>query len=177
MNILMTGFRGTSSELLVKRADCKSLILPNDKVLDAELLLSELERQSYKYVFSFGQKPNIRDKVYLETTARSGDKYLHTGFAYGKLQDIFIAEKIAVRISDHAGTSFCNALYWNGLEYIRNRELWTKMLFVHIPFNRNITVPEDFFDGILKGISACCTELDERDGILLCEKGCISENR
>lgn len=153
MNILMTGFRGTSSELLVKRADCKSLILPNDKVLDAELLLSELERQSYEYVFSFGQKPNIRDKVYLETTARSGDKHLHTGFAYGKLQDAFAAEKIAVRISDHAGTSFCNALYWNGLEYIRNRELWTKMLFVHIPFNRNITVPEDFFDRILQGIS------------------------
>lgn len=154
-DILMTGFCGTSSELLVKKADCKSLILPNDKILDSQILLAELERHSYEYIFSFGQKPNIRDKVYLETTARNGDKYVHTGFAYGRLQDILRAEKIAVRISDHAGTSFCNALYWNGLESIRDQGLKTKMIFLHIPFSRNISAAEEFFDRILKGIKSC----------------------
>lgn len=165
-NILMTGFCGTSSELLVKKADCKSLILPNDKVLDSQILLAELVRQNYEYIFSFGQKPNIRDKVYLETTARNGSKCIQTDFAYDKLQDIFKAEKIYVRISDHAGTSFCNALYWNGLEYIHNQGLKTKMIFLHIPFSGNITAVGDFFDRILKGILACYTEFEEGVGIL-----------
>lgn len=154
-DILMTGFCGTSSELLVKVADCKSLILPNDKILDSQILLTELERQSYEYIFSFGQKPNIRDKVYLETTARNGDKYVHTNFAYGRLQNILRAEKIVVRISDHAGTSFCNALYWNGLKSIRDQGLKAKMIFLHIPFSRNISAAEEFFDRILKGIKSC----------------------
>ena len=41
-NILLTGFRSTSSELLVKKAKAKSLILPNDKVLDFRKLLAEI---------------------------------------------------------------------------------------------------------------------------------------
>lgn len=169
-DVLLTGFRGTASELLVKRADCKSLILPNDKGLDGQILLAELERQDYGYVFSFGQKPNIRDKVYLETTARNGDSCFHTDFAHGKLQAALRAQGVTVRISDFAGTSFCNALYWNGLEYLRNRELSTKMLFVHIPFLRNVTAVEDFFERILKGIagyaqtSTCLRNATERNG-------------
>ncbi len=35
--ILLTGFRGTSSEMLVRKADSKFLILPNDKAKDAQL--------------------------------------------------------------------------------------------------------------------------------------------
>lgn len=154
-DILLTGFRGTSSELLVKRADCKSLILPNDKGLDGQILLAELERQDYRYVFSFGQKPVIRDKVYLETTARNGDGQLHTDFAYGKLQGALLKQGVTVRISNHAGTSFCNALYWNGLAYLRGRESKTQMLFVHVPFLKNVTAAEDFFERILRGIEGC----------------------
>lgn len=151
-DILLTGFCGTSAEQLVKMAYFKSLFLPNDKVLDSRLLIAELTRQHYEYIFSFGQKPNIRDKVYLETTARGEGRCIHTNFVYGRLQDILVSEKLAVRISDHAGTSFCNTLYWNGLEYIHNQGLNTKMIFLHIPFSRNITAAGDFFDRILKGI-------------------------
>lgn len=35
--ILLTGFRGTSSEMLVRKADSKFLILPNDKAKDAQM--------------------------------------------------------------------------------------------------------------------------------------------
>lgn len=158
LDILLTGFRGTSSEALVKRADAKSLILPNDKVLDSQLLIAELDQHSYDYIFSFGQKPNIRDKVYLETTARSAGKYIQTDFAYCKLQNALRAERIAVQISDHAGTSFCNALYWNVLEYIRDKGLKTKMIFVHIPFWKNMTSAEDFMEKILKATENCLAE-------------------
>lgn len=154
--ILMTGFCGTSSEMLVKKAACKSLILPNDKVLDSWILLAELERQDYNYIFSFGQKPNIRDKIYIETTARNGKECLHTDFAYDKLRDTFEKENITVRISSYAGTSFCNALYWSALEYIRDKGLDVKIVFLHIPFWKNMTSSEVFCERILKGIENYC---------------------
>ncbi len=72
--ILLTGFCGTSSELIVNKAACKSPVLPNDKVLDSQILLVQLGRHDYRYIFSFGQKPNIKDKVYIETTARNGSR-------------------------------------------------------------------------------------------------------
>lgn len=153
-DILLTGFSGTSSELLVKRAAYRSLILPNDKVLDARILLAEIGRHSYKYIFGFGQKPCIRDKVYLETSARNGNECIRTDFAYGKLLDALNAEKIAVSVSDNAGTSFCNALYWNVLAHIRDKGLETKMIFLHIPFCKNMTEADSFFDKIHKAVES-----------------------
>lgn len=149
-NFLVTGFCGTSSELILNKAVCKSLVLPNDKVLDSQILLAEVDKHDYKYIFSFGQKPNIKDKVYIETTARNGGRSLHTDFAYDKLQEALEAENIVVRISDNAGTSFCNALYWNVLNYILEREI--KMVFLHVPFCVNMTSPKDFCERIWKGI-------------------------
>lgn len=151
--ILLTGFCGTFSEVLVKMADCKLLILPNDKLLDSQILLAEIDRQSYKYIFSFGQKPNIKNKIYIETAARNGSECLHTDFAYDRLQDSLEAENLTVRISNYAGTSFCNALYWNVLEYIHSRELKTKMIFLHMPFRKNMTAAEDFCKRILNGVN------------------------
>lgn len=154
--VLLTGFRGTSSELLVKRAKCSSLVLPNDKLLDSRLLFEELDRKSYDYVLSFGQKPNMKDKVCIETVAGSmnGNTNLrvNTNFEYEWLKAAFEARKIPVRISNNAGTSFCNALYWNGLNYISDGGLRTKMLFVHIPFYKNLAAPEWFLEQLLGAV-------------------------
>lgn len=158
--VLLTGFRGTSSELLVKRAKCSSLVLPNDKLLDSRLLLEELDQKNYDYVLSFGQKPNMKDKVCIETVARStnGNTNLgvNTNFEYGSLKAAFESRKIPVRISTNAGTSFCNALYWNGLNYIFAEGLRTKMFFVHIPFYKNLSDPECFLEEILAAVEAIC---------------------
>ena len=152
MNILLTGFYGTSSKLLVKKANYKSLILPNDKIIDSQLLIEEISLQGYDYIFSFGQKPNIKDKIYLETTARNVAGYINTNFEYSKLKSALESENIPVQISHNAGTSFCNELYWNGLNYIYNKHLDTKMIFLHIPFCKNITDPDLFFCRVLEAI-------------------------
>lgn len=190
--VLLTGFRGTSSELLVKRAKCSSLVLPNDKLLDSRLLFKELDRKNYDYVLSFGQKPNMKDKVCIETVARGADycgstndcagkncgsdmnycagtnnrdgtSYfgntnlgVNTNFEYRSLKAAFESRKIPARISTNAGTSFCNALYWNGLNYIFAEGLRTKMLFVHIPFYKNLSDPECFLEEILAAVEAIC---------------------
>ena len=153
MDILLTGFQGTSSELLVKGAKHKSIILPSNKIVDSQLLIEEISLRKYDYIFSFGQKPNIKDKLYVETTARSMAERLNTNMEYAKLKSAFEANNLTVQISDNAGTSFCNALYWNGLNYIYNKDMDTKMLFLHIPFYKNISDSQSFFDRILTAIS------------------------
>ena len=153
MDILLTGFQGTSSELLVKGAKHKSIILPSNKIVDSQLLIEEISLRKYDYIFSFGQKPNIKDKLYVETTARSMAERLNTNMEYAKLKSAFEANNLTVQISDNAGTSFCNALYWNGLNYIYNKGMDTKMLFLHIPFYKNISDSQSFFDRILTTIS------------------------
>lgn len=159
-SVLLTGFRGTSSELLMKRAKCSSLVLPNDKWLDSRLLCGELNRKSYDWILSFGQKPNMKDKLCIETAARgaNGDanSYVNTNFEYELLKTALEARNIPVRISHNAGTSFCNALYWNGLNYISAEGLRTKMLFVHIPFYKNLSDPECFLEEILAAVEAIC---------------------
>lgn len=99
MEILLTGFCGTSSELLVKKAN---------RIL--------------------------------------------TNFKYSRLKKALEENNLTVHLSDNAGTSFCNALYWNGLDYIYNNRLNAKMVFIHIPFSENITDSELFFKHILRAI-------------------------
>jgi len=51
---------------------------------------------------------------------------------------IFGQNDIPAKLSHNAGTSFCNRLYWNCLQYITENKLETKMVFVHMPFAKNI---------------------------------------
>lgn len=148
-NILLTAFRGTSSELLLNGfKDFPVLVLPNDKVRDSELLIETLSKAHFDYVLSFGQRPNIKDKVHVETTARNGELQLETVFDCERLRLLFEQNWIQAKLSHNAGTSFCNKLYWNGLKYIEEHKLETEMVFVHVPFEKNIGMFEVFQQGI-----------------------------
>lgn len=169
-NILLTAFRGTSSELLIKdikkfrqAEDCRkennikhttncseernfeytnnyrTLTLPNDKIKDSEKLIDVISRERFDYVISFGQRPNIKDKVHIEKTAKDGELNINTNFDCEKLKQSFELNGISSKISNNAGTSFCNQLYLNCLSYIFQNNLETKMVFVHVPFKKNIT--------------------------------------
>lgn len=148
--ILMTAFRGTSAQSLVERVTgCKTLFLPNDKVKDSELLIQAISDERFDEVICFGQRPLIRDQVHLETTARDQTRSIDTNFDCEKLKRLLEANGVAVKISHNAGTSFCNRLYLNGLKYIRQNNLNTKMVFIHIPFAENITDFNRFCEKIL----------------------------
>lgn len=142
-HVLITAFCGTSAELLVKSADLelqyKALYLPNDKVKDSELLIEALKQEAFDYVISMGQRPNIKDKVHIEMCARKGDLFLKTAFDCEKLKGIFEQTGLPAMLSENAGTSFCNELYWNGLRYIKESQLDTKMVFIHVPYEKNIS--------------------------------------
>lgn len=63
---------------------------------------------------------------------------LDAAFDCERLRLLFEQNGITSKLSHNAGTSFCNTLYWNGLKYIENNGLETKMVFVHVPFAKNI---------------------------------------
>jgi len=148
--ILLTVFEGTSSELLLNGfKDFPVLVLPNDKVRDYELLIESLLKAHFDYVLSFGQRPNIKDKVHFEITARDGELRLETTFDCERLTLLFEQNGIPTKLSQNAGTSFCNKLYWNGLKYVEDNDLNTKMVFGHVPFEKKIEDFELFQESIL----------------------------
>lgn len=146
--ILLTAFRGTSAEVLVADRNVQEqyeiLFLPNDKIMDSELLIEALQQDKFDYVISLGQRPNIKDKVYIETRARKDGLSIDTTFDCENLRRSLEKNGLPAKLSHNAGTSFCNALYWNGLQYIVEKNLDVKMVFVHVPFEKNIAEMEKF---------------------------------
>lgn len=137
--ILLTAFRNTSAEQLLHGVtEYRTLLLPNDKELDSRLLCEMLSREHFDLILSIGQKPNIKDKVHIETAARKNGMQLVTDFDCDRLMGLFETNEICARISYNAGTSFCNALYWGGLHCISRMTADIRMVFLHIPFAKNV---------------------------------------
>lgn len=158
-NILLTAFCGTSAEWLIKDTErYKTLFLSNDKIKDSEKLINTITNEKLAYVISFGQRPNIKDKVHIETTARDAESAIATDFDCRKLKDIFEESGIVSKISQNAGTSFCNQLYLNGLRYIFQNSLDIKMVFVHIPFMKNLIDFDSFRQRIFRAIDKIAIE-------------------
>ena len=107
----------------------------------------------YDFVISFGQKPNIKNKVYIETTARDGESSIDTDFDIEYLRNMFVKNGIPSKISHNAGTSYCNSIYRSGLCYIAEHKLKAKMVFLHVPFAKNIEDMDLFRKGIFETIS------------------------
>lgn len=152
--ILLTAFRGTSAETLIRGTDrYTNLYLPNDIQKDSEKLIHSLSQKTFDHVISFGQKPNIKNKIYIETTAHEEGNYIVTNADYKKMRDYFAKNGLFPIISNNAGTSFCNCLYLNGLKYIFQNNMNTKMIFVHIPFMKNISEFTEFKEMIFSSLA------------------------
>lgn len=144
MDILLTAFKGTSSELLIQGGKYNTLLLPSNKEKDIEILISVLQKHEYDYIISFGQRPLLKDKVCIETTAQNADQKLETAANCEHLRELFEKNRVQAKLSHNAGTSYCNNLYWHGLSYISEQNLKTKMIFIHVPFTKNIKDIADF---------------------------------
>ena len=108
------------------------------------MLFSALHKHAYDYIISFGQRPLIKDKICIETTAQNADHKIDTTMNCVFLIDLFEKNGVSAKLSHNAGTSYCNNLYWHGLSYIAEQNLKTKMVFIHVPFSQNIKDITDF---------------------------------
>ena len=147
IRILLTAFSGTSAEALIQGRKHRLLLLLNDKVKDSELLIKTLSKEAFDYIVSLGQRPNIKNKVHIETTAKVGELCMDTKFDCSWLQSVFEQKCIDAKISGNTGTSFCNRL-----KYINQSGLNTQMVFVHVPFLKNVDDFEGFREKVLEVI-------------------------
>lgn len=156
---LLTAFQGTSSEKLIARFDdtYRKIILENDKNASVSQLDDALESSTIGCIISFGQKPVIKDKIYIEIAGRIGGTLYKTALDTDRLAEILSRRGFPVRVSSNAGTSFCNHLYACGLKHISENHYSTKMVFIHVPFEKNISDFKDYSDRLIKAISDFCT--------------------
>lgn len=158
--ILLTAFKNTSSEKLIKALKKYDiLILENDREMSVNQLICRLSEKKYDFILAFGQRPLIKDKIHFESTARdkAGGKYL-TDFDIEKALKICGEIGINAKRSDNAGTSYCNNVYYHVMKYILLNSPKTQMCFVHIPFERNISD----FDVFVKQIQMLLNKLNQR---------------
>ena len=154
MQILLTAFKNTSSEALVKSFKTYDrLILENDRIKSVKQLEEKMQKGNYRYIFSFGQRPLIKNKIHIESSAEVSGEVLETEFNAEKLRKAFEECGAAVMLSHNAGTSYCNNIYFYGMKTIAERCSNTEMIFIHIPYMKNISNYANFFKSIEKGIN------------------------
>ena len=149
--ILLTAFKGTSSEKLIScfGEEYHKLVLENHKEKSVEQLVKLLKHNNFDNVISFGQKPVIRDKLYIELEGKIYGTSYKTNFDIDRLMNVLEHSGFSVHISNNAGTSFCNNIYAHGLKYIKENAYKTKMLFIHVPFEKNISDFDDFSERLV----------------------------
>lgn len=140
MNFIIAGFEGNrnSAKLFLDKLspDYKKMYLRNDRTASVSQIVSILDKSDY--VFAIGQKPVIKDKICIELLGRQEGTFYKTKFPIHDLISFFQGQ-YSVKISQNAGTSLCNNIYYNALKYIDENSLNTKILFIHIPTLNNIT--------------------------------------
>ena len=133
----LLAFRNTSAELLVKGMDFPTVFLPSDKLQDSEIAKEEIQKSSI--IICFGQKPQIKNKICLELIAKNNGSTIATNFDIESFKEKLEQQNVSYSESQNPGTSYCNLIYWNGLNYIEDNNLSCKFLFIHIPFEKNIS--------------------------------------
>lgn len=151
MKILITAFRNTSAQKLISCHLADTLIIENDKAICAAQIENAVKQGTYDIIFCFGQRPNIKDKVHIETQAQMRDSVFKTAFDCEALCRAFEQNSIASKLSHNAGTSYCNHLYYSGLSASENTK--TQIVFVHIPFEKNISDFDEFAMKIIKTVN------------------------
>ncbi len=125
-----------SSRMVMERLDvcseCK-LLLPNDKQKSAEVLAAAVQKHDPACVILMGQKPVIRDKIAVETTAELCREERHTKMDAATVEDIIRGTGYGAYISCGCGTSYCNNIYWHALGMGMNT------IFLHVPSKKNIS--------------------------------------
>lgn len=135
--VTLLAFKNTSAELLVSGMDFPIVFLPGDIIRDSEIAKEEIPKSSI--IICFGQKPQIKNKICLEVLAKNNSASIATNFEIDSFKQKLEQQNINYSESKNPGTSYCNLVYWNSLNFIKEKKLDCKFLFIHIPFEKNIS--------------------------------------
>lgn len=137
MKILYTAFNGksNSSKILLDNIIAENnnkLYLRNSFKTSVEQLNKKIKSNEYDLIISFGQASLDKETIKIETRGNGIVPY-DSDYDYKELEKIFNKNNFKTIISNDAGNYFCNNIYYNGLKYIKENNLKTKMIFIHIP--------------------------------------------
>lgn len=117
-----------------KLENCDKIYLKNDKFKSVEQIVNTLAKNEYDYCIILGQKPIIKNKIAIELQAKNNEEIEKTNFEISKLFEIFKDIGINYYLSQKAGTSYCNNIYYKTLSFIKRNNLKTKAVFIHVPY-------------------------------------------
>jgi pyrrolidone-carboxylate peptidase len=142
-NVLIAGFKGNnnSAKILLDNIACKTVdifYLDNDFEKSETQLINCIKNKTYDFIFIFGQKPVIKS-IYIEQIGQDINKKLETNFDFNEL-NMFLQKYYKTKISKNAGKYLCNNIYFKGLKYIKDNKLNIKLLFIHIPYIKNMDI-------------------------------------
>ena len=149
MKILYTAFKGSTNSSKILLDNIKSthkLYLTNSFKTSVKELIKELNN-NYDLIISFGQSPLDLDTIKIETTA-NGEEKLKTNYDYNDLVSR-LENNYKIIIFNNAGNYLCNNIYYHGLKYIKDNNLKTKMIFIHIPKKDKISNIEKLTKSII----------------------------
>lgn len=143
MKVLYTAFNGksNSSKVLLDNIDVEEsnkLYLKNSFKTSVEQLKNKIKNNEYDLIISFGQAPIDSNTIKIETNGSYDKECYETKYDYSKLKEKLEEKKLTTIISKDAGNYLCNNIYYNGLKYIKEQNLKSKMIFIHIPEINNI---------------------------------------
>jgi pyroglutamyl-peptidase len=107
-----------------------------------QLVIQQIEQLAPKTVICCGMA-EPRTRLTIESNGKHQAEVLQTKVELAKL----VAPLPFTEISDDAGQFVCNWLYYSVLKYIRDRQLATLCIFVHVPILRpenTIAIAQDF---------------------------------
>lgn len=135
--VLITSFKGknNSSSLLLNRIRANrtdKLELTNSFITSENELKNKISKNKYKYIISFGQKPDC-NHIYLELFGSKNDDKLESTFPYKDLMVFLEENNIKYSTSKNAGNYLCNNIYYEGMKYIKDNALDIKVIFIHVP--------------------------------------------
>ncbi len=138
--VLLAGFMGDNNSAKVILDKCSArlpkLYLENDSNTCASQMQAAVV-EHYDLILILGQKPDVK-AVYIERMGRSSTSEFQTSFDFSDFAQHLKASGYSVKISDNAGNYLCNHVYYHGLKDIYETNIPTEMLFVHIPYLKNI---------------------------------------
>lgn len=138
--ILVAGFKGKSNSAKIILDKCsdelEKLYLENDFSVCALQIQSAVEI-GYDFILMLGQKPVIKS-VYIEVAGKSSSDSFKTTFDYMGLVDWLRASGYKIHVSENAGNYLCNHAYFHGLSAAFSSCKKTKIIFLHIPYLKNI---------------------------------------
>lgn len=136
--VILAGFDGKNNpaRMITERAKvpCRKVILPNDRDQSVRVLFDEIDRAETSVVIMLGQKPCIKNKIYVEPTAKRGCEVLITAMDVTVSTELIKASGYNAHISTKGcGTSYCNHIYYECLKR------GVCCIFLHVPTLNNIS--------------------------------------